>query len=428
MAKDILSYGAAKNLQTTSISDIIELLNAFSSRSEQRKDYYDTKTGKEILALSSGVDNAQSLNSLDYLLNAINSNTSNYSTNSANKYAANTVYDKASQKKAEIKHYRSKVDNMQDRYFGSDKKPGFKDLSTENILGWTYDSVSDEIMAIKDFESVFFEDYEKKTPVNFTYSPNKIRTDDLRRRVDAYKTNIYTALEALRGDGLISEYELPFVVTGDKEALASSKEHYSKIYKDKVRNSNKAISAIKKNVANLKDWIVKQNIRGKDKGGGNLIINPDLVTSEQAYIKSGINLHQQFGTKYDTDISLQESESKEDFVERMLRETIPQNPLELVRQWSQEIQGYENNNAISEREFYKWMGYKMHAEADTPPDLSDKFTTQFSDTDKPWTTRVYPKSREEVPLDLTSDASGHYYSDSQGQWYDKETIDSLYNY
>ena len=70
----------------------------------------------------------------------------------------------------------------------------------------------------------------------------------------------------------------------------------------------------------------------------------------------------------------------------------------------------------------------MHAEADTPPDLSAKFTTEFSDTDKPWTTRVYPKSRGEVPLDLTSDASGHYYSDSQGQWYDKETIDSLYNY
>ena len=40
---------------------------------------------------------------------------------------------------------------MQDRYFGSDKKPGFKDLSTENILGWTYDSVSYEIIAIKDF-------------------------------------------------------------------------------------------------------------------------------------------------------------------------------------------------------------------------------------------------------------------------------------
>ena len=51
MAKDILSYGAAKNLQTTSISDIIELLNAFSSRSEERKNYYDTKVGKEILPL-----------------------------------------------------------------------------------------------------------------------------------------------------------------------------------------------------------------------------------------------------------------------------------------------------------------------------------------------------------------------------------------
>ena len=44
---------------------------------------------------------------------------------------------------------------------GVDGKSGFKDLTTENILSWSYDSVSDELMAINDFESVFFEDYEK---------------------------------------------------------------------------------------------------------------------------------------------------------------------------------------------------------------------------------------------------------------------------
>ena len=102
--------------------------------------------------------------------------------------------------------------------------------------------------------------------------------------------------------------------------------------------------------------------------------------------------------------------------------------MELVRQWSQEIQGYESDNIVGEREFYKWMGYKMHADADVPQDLNFKFTEQFSDTDKPWTNRAYPKSRNDVPVDLSSDASGHYYSNETGQWYDKETIDALYNY
>tara|TARA_R110000824_G_scaffold52478_1_gene145527 strand:+ start:1862 stop:3136 length:1275 start_codon:yes stop_codon:yes gene_type:complete len=419
---NIFSYGSAEGAQDTSFADIIELLNAFSKRDE----YHNTEVGKEILQLNASVDSAQNLGTIDNLLNIINSNTSNYSTNNANKYASQTVYNKASQKEAEIKYYRKKVDNMQDKYFGVDEKPGFENLSTDDILNWTYDSVSDEIMSIKDFEAVFFTDYEKQSPVNFSYNPNKIKTDDLRRRVDAYKNNIYTALEALRGDGLISEYELPFVVTGDKEALASSKEHYSKAYKGKIKNSNKAVSAIKKNIANLKDWIVKESIRGK--GDGNIFTNPDLVTSEQAYIKSGINLHQQFGAKYDADISLQESEPKEDYVERMVRETIPQNPLELVRQWSQEIQGYENNNAISEREFYKWMGYKMQTD-NTPTNIKEEWNKEFNNKDKPWSTRAYPKSKDEVPIDLTTDRiSRHYYSNETNEYYDKDTIDALYNY
>jgi hypothetical protein len=348
-------YRSQEGLEPNSFANIIELLNAMQGQSRERRDYYDTKVGKEILAINKGVNEAQNISSLDSLVNIINSNTSSYATNNANKYASQIVHDKAIQKRAEIGHYRKRIDNMQNKYFGIGDEPGFENVEDLDILNWDYEFLSDELMSIKDFESVFFEDYEKQHPVKFTYNPSKIRTGDLRRRVEAYKNNIYTALESLKGDNLISDYELPFVISGDKAGLNTSRVHYSKFYTKQFNNNNRAIGAIKGNIAKLKDYIIRETIKAGKKGKG-LAENPDLVNSEQAYIQSGINLHEQFGTIWETDIKLQESEEKESYVNRMVMETIPKKPEELVRQFTQEIQGYEGKNKIYEREFYKWMG------------------------------------------------------------------------
>ena len=351
---------------------------------------------------------------IDNLVSVIQSDSTSYN-KPITIAASSNVISNATNRKQNIEFYHKQIDDMSKKYVGAGGIKGIQDLDKNDFKFYDYDYISSELNKVRDFNNIFKDqDYNMDS-----YNNQNIRTSQLKDRIEQYEQKLLAGLEAVRGDNLITDNELIYVITGDAAGLKAART--SKLASlTKVKNSgNRAIAAIKSNVAKMRGWAVKSGItesRGesqvetvfKDFNMQDYILKTDKGLSNYEGLRklyseqyNNINFNStELGKDDKGDLLLDE----EEYINQQIEVAMLTNPKVLLDSWIDEIAAYEFNNQKIDLEIKKWGGTNLSGFDKESFESKEKsmYDTVF-DVVKPET----PNSIEELPLDLVSTNKGY---------------------
>ena len=383
----------------------------------------------QIKTLDTTINATSDPNVIDNLVSVIQSDSTSYN-KPITIAASSNVISNATNRKQKIEFYHKQIDDMSKKYVGAGGIKGIQDLDKNDFKFYDYDYISSELNKVRDFNNIFKDqDYNMDS-----YNNQNIRTSQLKDRIEQYEQKLLAGLEAVRGDNLITDNELIYVITGDAAGLKAART--SKLASlTKVKNSgNRAIAAIKSNVAKMRGWAVKSGItesRGesltvfKDWNMQDYILKTDKGLSNYEGLRklyseqyNNINFNStELGKDDKGDLLLDE----EEYINQQIEVAMLTNPKVLLDSWLDEIAAYEFNNQKIDLEIKKWGGTDLSGFDKESFESKEKsmYDTVF-DVVKPET----PNSIEELPLDLVSTDKG-YYSKKTGKYYDRDKVDEL---
>ena len=386
----------------------------------------------QIKTLDTTINATSDPNVIDNLVSVIQSDSTSYN-KPITIAASSNVISNATNRKQNIEFYHKQIDDMSKKYVGAGGIKGIQDLDKNDFKFYDYDYISSELNKVRDFNNIFKDqDYNMDS-----YNNQNIRTSQLKDRIEQYEQKLLTGLEAVRGDNLITDNELIFVITGNLAGLKTART--SKLESlTKVKNANNgAIAAIKRNIASLRGAILKKSM-GVEMSEEGMKLDwkedfnmKDLVLATDKDLKLYEGLRNLYGKEYDSinsnSIELGKDDEgdllldKEEYINREIEVAMLTNPTVLIKSWDEELGGYEFNNQKIDLEIKKWGGTNLSGFDKESFESKEKsmYDTVF-DVVKPET----PNSIEELPLDLVSTDKG-YYSQKTGKYYDRDKVDEL---
>ncbi len=405
----------------------LELINTINSNQNIKL----ANNLQEIDEINNTINNTSDVNSIDNLVSIIQSDSSTYANNPISNAASSTVISNAKSKKQTIEFYHNQIDDMAKKYIGSGGIKGIQDLDKDDFKFYDYDYISSELNKVRDFKNIF---KDESYNIN-SYNNQNIRTSQLKDRIEQYEQKLLAGLEAVKGDNLITDNELIYIITGDKDGLINARTSKLQSLSNVKNANNRAIAAIKKNIASVSKSIITKNLseQMEDKGYidtsdfnmKDLILTTDkgvdLMTGLQNFYREkyqSIDFNSlELGKDDKGDLLLDEKE----YINREIENAMLTNPTVLMGSWKEELASYEFANQKIDIEMKKWGGTDLSGFDKEPFDSKEKdmYDTVF-DVVKP----EIPNSIEDIPMDLVSTDKG-YYSQKTGKYYDKNKVDEL---
>ena len=413
MADDFKTQSAA--------SDSLNILFQLMEGRRRRMEFKHNQEASSLNDMNNAINRANNSDSLDNLVSLINAESGSYTTPSTKTFAQN-LKNTARIKSDKIDYYEGMIDDMSSKYLGNDEFKGYQNLTKNDFKDWTYDSISTQLQDIRDFETMV---NDEAYDIN-SYNPTGIKTVQLNDRIKQYKNKLLTGLEATKGDNLVTDNELIYILTGDEQGLKTARTTKLTQFNKQKGYNGKAISAIKKNIAKLREYTVKQSIQEKLQDGDfpNLYGN---TIEDYGLSKMGMDELEQ---KYANDFYAQtnglfEEGELEDYIIQKFNEDLMKRPDVLIVEWQNELQSYEHLNEKLNTEIKKWGGKDLSG-FDAPIDM-EALEENMQESVFGKTKIIIPQSPDEVPLDLVS-LSGNekvYYSQKTGKYYDKKKVNEL---
>ena len=230
----------------------LELINTINSNQNIKL----ANNLQEIDEINNTVNNTSDVNSIDNLVSIIQSDSSTYANNPISNAASSTVISNAKSKKQTIEFYHNQIDDMAKKYIGSGGIKGIQDLDKDDFKFYDYDYISSELNKVRDFKNIF---KDESYNIN-SYNNQNIRTSQLKDRIEQYEQKLLAGLEAVKGDNLITDNELIYIITGDKDGLINARTSKLQSLSNVKNANNRAIAAIKKNIASVSKSIITKNL------------------------------------------------------------------------------------------------------------------------------------------------------------------------
>ena len=401
---------------SSAANDALAQLMQLAQLSQKRKTTELNKQASEINSINIGLNSTSDKASLDNITNVLNINSGNY-TDPVTKTLYENLKRKTSIKTKKIEYYQELTDDMAKKYIGGEGHKGYQNLDKNDFKYWTYDYISKELQGIRDFEVMTSdEDYS----IN-DYDNANIKTIQLKDRLNQYKNKLLTGLEATKGDNLITDNELIYILSGDEAGLKAARTSNLASLTTQKNSNSRAISAIKSNIAKLRTYNVKESLKatsdGKPWDDSTAIEDYGIANYDALYSKYELDWYREGG-----------NEALSDYVARKFNEDRMKRPDVLILEWQNELQGYEGFNEKIDTEIVKWKSQDLSG-FDVPIDKEslqlDMEASVFGKTDI-----EMPEKLEDIPLDLSSVMYNDeaYYSPSTGKYYDKKKVNEITGY
>ena len=260
------------------------------------------------------------------------------------------------EKTSDYLNYKTTIDS------GYDKYQYAKNLTNEQIQGWTLKDIMNELDYIENFERLMYEDpISKKDPVKFAghylskgkevegKEPNQpMRDISIINELTGdkgYKAVLNTALMALRTGNVIDDEELFYVLTGDKEGLENKVTEIKEVTGGNIKSYRSSMNSIKKYRKQLDVAVAKKGIKG-DQEFGLANIPMDAILAEYNIDKDSEWFQDESG----------EPLSFDDYKEEKMAEYEDMTVQQVLDMWTKEE---ENLKYLMDEElykYYKWVG------------------------------------------------------------------------
>jgi hypothetical protein len=403
------------------IDNLVQLINSAQTNKNIKLDRYAT----EITQIDNSISNTSDLNSIDNLVAILKANKRDYRNNVVSNTASDNVINKASNRKQTIEFYHNKIDEMAQNYIGTKSSKGYQNLDKNDFKYYDYDYISKELEKIRDFKNIF---QDKTYDIN-SYNNQNIRTSQLKDRIDQYEGKMLTALEAVKGDNLITDNELIYIISGDKDGLTNARTGNIQSLNQSKQSITRATGAIKKNIASLRKWLVQKNVTiDLEKSPVNIsdFKLTDYLLDKDSGVNNMLNMQDYYGKIYDMTKLGDENEDilredRDSFINSEISKSNLTNPVTVLSSWQEELQAYEMRNQKIDLEIKKWGGTNLSGfDKDEVDSKEDDMYNSVFDVMK----LEEPKSINELPLDLQSTERG-YYSQETGKFYNTSIVDEL---
>ena len=347
-----------------SLTRLIEMFSNIDHKYKVKEDREISNYSNTINTLDDSIDEMQTGNSITNLMNVINASHAKFSKYEQTSIASSVIQSKISDKKQMYDDYKYQMDEAKKMYFG-EKTPipgvpgeyrtikGIQNLTGDDVDAWTMETIASELNRIDDFNSALYEDFEHETPVKFRYNPGGVTDRQLIDRMNDYKGQLQAGLEAMQGDGDITEEELFYVLTNNKAGLINARNLNVTAATKQISSITTAQGVIKKNIASLQAYQAKEDIRehrvANVRGSVNLL---------GAIMNSGADIDEQYKAEYDAkDEEFKAGTTLDQFIAGKAEEMSTINPTQLLKQWAAELGLLETTKQNQIRMYKKWSGY-----------------------------------------------------------------------
>ena len=349
-----------------SLTNLIEMFSNINQKYKIKEDKEISNYSNTINTLDSGIDEATTGNSITNLMNIINASHVKFNKYEQTSIASNVIKSKISDKKQMYDDYKYQMDEAQKMYLGETTPmpgipgeyktvKGIQNLTGDDVQGWTMETIASELNRVDDFNSALYEDFENKTPVKFRYNPGAVTDRQLIDRMNDYKGQLQAGLEAMQGDGDITDEELFYVLSNNKQGLVNARILNVNATTKQISSITTAQGVIKKNIASLQAYQAKEDIRGNriTNARGNSLLDA---------ISAGVDLDGQYQTEYDAkDDEFKAGTTLDQFIAGKAEEMSTIGPAELLGQWAAELGLLEITRQNQIRMYKKWSGYNYSA-------------------------------------------------------------------
>ena len=406
-----------KTSPSDSLTRLLETWSKIDDRRTLKENREKTQLATNLTQIDALTDISQDSSSINYLVSLLSESSDKYNQYEETALASQAVQQKISNKKAAFDDYKFQMNKAKKMYFGNPVEgvKGFSQVSGDDITNnWTYEFISNQLNEIDDFQASLYQDFEKQNPVNFRYNPGGVTDKQLIDRMGDFRGQLMAGLEALRGDGKITDNELFYVLTHDKDGLIVARTDNMRASSTQINKLNTAIGTIKKNIASLQSYQVKQGMKEEERG----FIGVNIA----ALADSGVNLIDQWKEQYQADPKDMDWASYQSMKEE---EQFKLTPAGLINQWDNEIKHLMYQRRLSEMNYRKWSGFAWEQGADTlGASVQSEFEKMISGSTESDILKFEVTDPSQVPLDLEFDIeTGLYYSPEEEKYYTVESVE-----
>ena len=263
---------------------------------------------------------------------------------------------KLNEKASDYMNYKATIDSAYDKYQYA------KNLTNEQIQGWTLKDIMNELDYVENFESLMYEDpIDKKDPVKFAghytskglpaegKEPNPLMRDTaiINEMIGdkGYKAVLNTALMALRTGNVIDDEELFYVLTGNKEGLKNKVTEIKEVTGGNIKSYRSSMNSIKKYRKQLDVAVAKKGIKG-DQEFGLANIPMDAILAEYNIDKDSEWFQDESG----------EPLSFDDYKEEKMAEYADMTIQQVLDMWTKEEESLKYLMEEELYKYYKWVG------------------------------------------------------------------------
>lgn len=382
---------------------IRDLEKAYRSQFTPEKDKFGfddlinliTPSGTTTSATNSKKTNA--LNELDALVDSsTNEQSLNLSSNYIQGLAATTnnvsdivllsgTQNKINNKKQDLENYQTSLDTaagMANRFIDY-RVQDYKDMTLEDVMM--------ELRNITDFNSYVYEGPDKAKFRNYVGYSNSGGMNDKQviNRINEYERTLNTMVEAFQNDGVITDNEIFFILTGDLKGFEQAKIDNIKRIENNLTGKIKSINAIKNHQKRLLDAVTRSGKKTSDIATTfiNVSESGEIVEAEEDLKKSIVN------DAVQTPGSLFNGLTFNEAMERLNELTGDMSYQEVLQLYATEISNIESAIEVENSEYKLWSGTDFATGIDAPA-KEEIARTKIGKAIESYTSRLSPREQK----------------------------------
>jgi len=381
---------------------IRDLEKAYRSQFTPEKDKFGfddlinliTPSGTTTSATSSKKTNA--LNELNALVDSsTNEQSLNLSSNYVQGLAATTnnvsdivllsgTQNKINNKKQDLSNYQSSLD------VAAGMANKFIDYRVQDYKDMTLEDVMMELRNITDFNSYVYEGPDKSKFKNYVGYSNSGGMNDKQviNRINEYERTLNTMVEAFQNDGVITDNEIFFILTGDLKGFEQAKIDNIKRIENNLTGKIKSINAIKNHQKKLLDAVTRSGKKTSDAAVEFIVSESgEIVEAEEELKKSVVN------DAVQTPGSLFHELTFDEAVARLNELTRDMSYQEVLQLYATEISNIESAIEVENSEYKLWSGTDFTTGIDAPA-KEEIARTKIGQALESYTSRLSPREQK----------------------------------
>lgn len=340
-----------------------------------------TNTLKEVNALVESSSSEQSLDLSNNYIQGLAATTNNVS----DIVILSSAQNKINNKKQDLSNYQSSLD------VAAGMANKFIDYRVQDYKDMTLEDVMMELRNITDFNSYVYEGPDKTKFRNYVGYSNSGGMNDRQviNRINEYERTLNTMVEAFQNDGVITDNEIFFILTGDSKGFEKAKTDNIKRIENNLTGKIKSINAIKNHQKRLLDAVTRSGKKTSDAAINfiNVSEGGEIVEAEENLKKSIVNDAVQTPGSLFNGLTYQEA------MLRFNELTGDMSYQEVLQLYATEISNIESAIEVENSEYKLWSGTDFATGIDAPA-KEEIARTKIGQALESYTEELSPREKE----------------------------------